>query len=150
MATSFITTVIDGLKETYKTRLNRLNISFINPQVTITDTGTSIIPEIPSIPIASKDEAGIVKIGDGINMNDDGMISVQIPEYHPVSLTTEQTEQVETMISTTSQEIFSQVNLLIDNLSQGMNTDISSINAELSSLKERIALLENTNQSSEG
>ena len=134
MSTSFITTVIDGLKETYKTRLNRLNISFINPQVTISDSGSVQVQE--KIPVASKDVTGLVQIGEGIEVNENGMISVSIPTI--TSLTTEQTEQVENMISTTSQEIFSQVSMMIDTLSQGLN-------AEISSLKERLDTMENTN-----
>lgn len=137
MSTSFITTVIDGLKETYKTKLNRLNISFINPQVTISDSGSVQVQE--KIPVASKDTTGIVQIGEGIDVNEEGMISVSIPVISS-SLTTEQTEQVESMISTTSQEIFSQVSMMIDTLSQGLN-------AEISSLKERLDTMESANNS---
>lgn len=137
MSTSFITTVIDGLKETYKTRLNRLNISFINPQVTISDSGSVQVQE--KIPVASKDTTGIVQIGEGIDVNEEGMISVSIPVISS-SLTTEQTEQVESMISITSQEIFSQVSMMINTLSQGLN-------AEISSLKERLDTMESANNS---
>lgn len=137
MSTSFITTVIDGLKETYKTRLNRLNISFINPQVTISDSGSVQVQE--NVPVASKDIAGIVQIGEGIDVNEEGMISVSIPVISS-SLTTEQTEQVESMISITSQEIFSQVSMMINTLSQGLN-------AEISSLKERLDTMESANNS---
>lgn len=137
MSTSFITTVIDGLKETYKTRLNRLNISFINPQVTISDSGQVQVQQ--EIPVASKDTTGIVQIGEGIDVNEEGMISVSIPVISS-SLTTEQTEQVESMISITSQEIFSQVSMMINTLSQGLN-------AEISSLKERLDTMESANNS---